>query len=179
MASSLAISSCEPALDGAWERHRSGRPGARIAYVTAGYPDAAASLDLRAAGAYADIVEVGAPFSDPVADGPTIQRAAFHALAGGMTLAGTLRLIPEAALDRPVVLFVYLVARLGVTGASPSLAGDLAASVARVRTATPLAVAVGFGISTPGQSRAAGRVADGVARFLSALRAALAPGAAA
>jgi tryptophan synthase alpha chain len=58
--------------------------------------------------------------------------------------------------------FVYLVARLGVTGATTSLAADLAGYVARVRRATSLPIAVGFGISTPAQARSVGRMADGV-----------------
>jgi tryptophan synthase alpha chain len=58
--------------------------------------------------------------------------------------------------------FVYLVARLGVTGASPGLAQDLAASIAAVRRATDLPVAVGFGISTPEQARQVAQMADGV-----------------
>jgi tryptophan synthase alpha chain len=58
--------------------------------------------------------------------------------------------------------FVYLVARLGVTGATATLASGLDDSIARVRAATSLPVAVGFGISTPEQARAVGRRADGV-----------------
>jgi tryptophan synthase alpha chain len=58
--------------------------------------------------------------------------------------------------------FVYLVARLGVTGASRALAEDLGESVARVRHATTLPVAVGFGISTAAQAAAVARIADGV-----------------
>ncbi len=57
---------------------------------------------------------------------------------------------------------MYLLARLGVTGARESLSADLADSVGRVRQATTLPVAVGFGISTPQQARAVGRLADGV-----------------
>ena len=57
---------------------------------------------------------------------------------------------------------MYLVARLGVTGASRSLAADLAESVARVRGATRLPVAVGFGISSADQAADRGRLADGV-----------------
>ncbi len=65
---------------------------------------------------YADIIEVGVPFSDPLADGPTIQASTFQALANGMTLAGTLQLIADAELQKPVVLFTYLnpVLRYGV-----------------------------------------------------------------
>ncbi|MGH7594052.1 MAG: tryptophan synthase subunit alpha, partial [Gemmatimonadales bacterium] len=58
--------------------------------------------------------------------------------------------------------FVYLIARLGVTGASTSLAVDLGASVARVRSATTLPIAVGFGVSTPRQACAVAQLADGV-----------------
>jgi tryptophan synthase alpha chain len=58
--------------------------------------------------------------------------------------------------------FVYLVARLGVTGASAALAEGLEASIARVRQATTLPIAVGFGISTPEQARVVAGQADGV-----------------
>ncbi|MGH7519212.1 MAG: tryptophan synthase subunit alpha, partial [Gemmatimonadales bacterium] len=58
--------------------------------------------------------------------------------------------------------FIYLVARLGVTGASTALASDLPGSIARVRQATTLPVAAGFGISTPEQARTVARLADGV-----------------
>ena len=86
---------------------------------------------------------------------------------------------------------MYLLARLGVTGAREALAADLDQSVRRVRQATTLPVAVGFGISTAEQARSVGRLADGVVvgsalvdilgrdgvaaarRFLDALRAAL------
>ena len=58
--------------------------------------------------------------------------------------------------------FIYLVARLGVTGISTALDAGLEGSVARVRAATPLPVAVGFGISTAAQAAAVARHADGV-----------------
>jgi tryptophan synthase alpha chain len=62
--------------------------------LTAGYPTRRASADaLRSAAEVADIIEVGVPFSDPLADGPTIQRSTFEALRQGMTLAGTLELM--------------------------------------------------------------------------------------
>jgi tryptophan synthase alpha chain len=214
---------------------KSGRT-ALIPYLTAGFPDLRASEHaLRAAEEVADILEVGVPFSDPLADGPTIQRSTFEALRQGMTLAGTLELIGRCRLRRPVVVFsylnpilrygldrflrdaadlgvagllltdlpagsdaevedavlaspldlirliapttrpdrlraavdgaqgfVYLVARLGVTGASNALAAGLADSVGRVREATTLPVAVGFGISSAEQAVAVGRLADGV-----------------
>ena len=64
---------------------------ALIPYLTAGYPDRRASEDaLKAADELADVLEVGVPFSDPLADGPTIQRSTFEALRQGMTLGGTL-----------------------------------------------------------------------------------------
>ena len=219
-----------------WSALRAGGRTALIPYLTAGYPDRDASeAALRAADGVADILEVGVPFSDPLADGPTIQRSTFEALQRGMTLAGTLELVRRAELETPVVIFsylnpilrygvdrfireadglgiagviltdlpaggdpaieralqaspldlirlvapttradrlaeavadaqgfIYLVARLGVTGASQALADDLADSVARVRGATTLPVAVGFGISTPAQAAMVARMADGV-----------------
>ena len=83
---------------------------ALVCYVTAGHPDRATSLalmrGLEAAGA--DVLEIGVPFSDPVADGPVIQASSQRALEQGMTLDGALALIAEAKLNIPVVLFSYL-----------------------------------------------------------------------
>ncbi|HET6777686.1 MAG TPA: tryptophan synthase subunit alpha [Gemmatimonadales bacterium] len=226
----------ESRLAPGWATLKASGRKALIPYLTAGYPTAAASADaLRSAADLADIIEVGVPFSDPLADGPTIQRSTFDALRQGMTLAGTLELISTAQPDSQVVIFsylnpilqygvdrflhdaeqlqvggliltdlpaggdpqlestiqrsgidlvrlvapttradrlqqsvvdaqgfVYLVARLGVTGAREALALDLGESIRRVRTATSLPVAVGFGISTPEQARTVGRMADGV-----------------
>jgi tryptophan synthase alpha chain len=226
----------ESRLAPAWAALRARGRTALIPYLTAGFPSTAVSLAaLRAADEVADILEVGVPFSDPLADGPTIQRSTFDALRQGMTLAGTLELIERAHLARPVVVFsylnpilrygidrflrdadalgvagvlltdlpagsdpgvesaiqaspldlirliapttraerlaaavvgaqgfVYLVARLGVTGATASLASGLETSIAQVRRATPLPVAVGFGISTPDQARFVAGQADGV-----------------
>ena len=86
------------------------RKKALIPYVTAGFPTPAVSRDvLRAVqAAGADFVEVGVPFSDPLADGPTIQRTTKAALAQGMTAAGVLSLIREAALAVPVIIMTYL-----------------------------------------------------------------------
>src|SRR4030095_15187540 len=89
-------------------------------YVTAGDPDLAQSREvLLALGrAGADVIEVGVPFSDPIADGPTIQRASERALAAGSHLGVALELV--AALRRqspvPIVLFTYVnpVLRLGL-----------------------------------------------------------------
>jgi len=58
--------------------------------------------------------------------------------------------------------FIYLISRLGVTGVRDEVPSDIEAHVARIRAVTPLPIAVGFGISTAAQARAAARVADGV-----------------
>jgi tryptophan synthase alpha chain len=68
---------------------------ALVTFVTAGDPDAETSLALlrRLPAAGADLIEVGMPFTDPMADGPAIQAASLRALAGGATLASTLDLV--------------------------------------------------------------------------------------
>jgi tryptophan synthase alpha chain len=226
----------ESRLEAAWTALKSRRRTALIPYLTAGYPTIPVSVEaLSAADEVADIIEVGVPFSDPLADGPTIQRSSFEALRQGMTLTGTLELIGRVQPAAPVVVFsylnpilrygvarflrdaeelgiagllltdlpaggdpalesavhkspidlirlvapttraerlnaaiagaegfVYLIARLGVTGARATLAKDLEGSVKRLRQATTLPVAVGFGISTPAQAQTVGRMADGV-----------------
>jgi tryptophan synthase alpha chain len=85
---------------------------ALIPYLCAGFPDRDLSFQLmcRAAEAGADVIELGIPFSDPLADGPTIQRATYGALEGGMTVRGTLELLRafRERYDVPVVLFTYL-----------------------------------------------------------------------
>jgi tryptophan synthase alpha chain len=82
-----------------------------IAYVTAGDPDLARSREILLAldRAGVDAIEVGVPFSEPLADGPVIQRATERALAGGMTLARTLDLIADvrSSVRAPIVLFTY------------------------------------------------------------------------
>jgi tryptophan synthase alpha chain len=218
-------------------RLQAGKRGGLVAYVTAGDPDArrsAAVLDAVARGG-ADVIEVGVPFSDPLADGPVIQRASERALAAGMTLKGTLELIREfrRSHDTPIVLFtyanpvvrmdpatfaatakaagvdgvllldypveeagplrttlidggldpiflisptttdarirasnelgcgfLYVISRLGVTGARETLAQDLSQLLARVRANARLPVAVGFGISRPEHVAEACRHAD-------------------
>jgi tryptophan synthase alpha chain len=230
----------EHAIAARWRTLR-GNAGARraalIPYLTAGFPDPERSLDAlrRVAAAGADFVEVGVPFSDPLADGPTIQRSTQAALDRGMTLPRVLELVQRAALPVPVIVmtylnpvmafglerfvreaaaagvagvlltdlpagadpaveatvtagplvlirlvaptttaerlatavggasgFVYLITRLGVTGARDQVPDDLPAHIARVRAVSPVPVAVGFGISTPAQARAAAGLADGV-----------------
>ncbi len=269
MDSLLATSLSDTPLARTWRDLRSAGRAGLVPYLTAGFPTLDTSCDaLRMAAEHADVLEVGVPFSDPLADGPTIQASTFRALENGMTLPRTLDLIAKADVARPVVLFsylnpvlqygverlmtdasalgiagilltdlpaggdpgveapilaspldlirllapttddarlaqsvaeaqgfLYLVARLGVTGASAALATGLGAQVARVRAVTDLPIAVGFGISTPEQVRAVAGFADGVVvgsalvdvlgrdgvpaagRFLGGLRAALEGGA--
>jgi tryptophan synthase alpha chain len=82
-----------------------------IAYITAGDPslEASARIVVAAAEAGADIIELGVPFSDPVADGPVIQRASERALRSGTTLAGVLELVRNlrSHTEVPLVLFSY------------------------------------------------------------------------
>jgi tryptophan synthase alpha chain len=83
---------------------------ALVCYVTAGHPDLGRSLEtLRALEeGGADIIELGVPFSDPIADGPVIQASSQQALEKGMTYDGALALIARAKPRVPVVLFSYL-----------------------------------------------------------------------
>lgn len=95
----------------AFEACREEKRAAFIPYLTAGDPDLPTSaelLDALASGG-ADLIELGVPFSDPIADGPVNQRAAERALASGTTLSGVLRLVAEQRerLGVPVVLFTY------------------------------------------------------------------------
>src|SRR6185295_11738059 len=83
------------------------RPGL-VTYVTAGDPDLARSREviLALARAGADVIEVGVPFSDPIADGPAIQRASERALAAGSHLAASLDLVASVRkeIEPPIVL---------------------------------------------------------------------------
>jgi tryptophan synthase alpha chain len=107
-------------IDAAFARIRREGRGGLVAYVTAFDPDRASSAAILAAleRGGADVIEVGVPFSDPLADGPVIQAAAARALAAGGTLASTLDLIADVrrALSVPIVLFTYVnpVLRMGV-----------------------------------------------------------------
>jgi tryptophan synthase alpha chain len=82
-----------------------------VAYITAGDPtlDATHKLVLTLADSGADVIELGVPFSDPLADGPTIQRASERALKSGTTLAGVLNLVRRIRQSSqvPLVLFSY------------------------------------------------------------------------
>lgn len=95
----------------AFARVRDKGRGGLVAYLTAGDPDRDRSVDVMVAVARAgaDVLEVGVPFSDPLADGPVIQRASERALAGGMTLRGALDVVRRVRgeVDTPIVLFTY------------------------------------------------------------------------
>ncbi|MDX2480178.1 MAG: tryptophan synthase subunit alpha [Desulfuromusa sp.] len=84
---------------------------ALIPFITAGDPDLGitAQLILALAEAGADLIELGVPFSDPMADGPTIQAASERALAAGTTLAGVLKLVADVRKDTqiPLILMGY------------------------------------------------------------------------
>lgn len=93
---------------------------ALIPYVTCGFPDESVTVPVleALADAGADVIELGIPFSDPLADGPAIQRSSFLALQQGMTVQRALGLLSEfrKRRDTPVVVFTYLnpVLRYGV-----------------------------------------------------------------
>ncbi|MBI2852001.1 MAG: tryptophan synthase subunit alpha [Chloroflexi bacterium] len=215
------------------------RHKALIGYVTVGYPSLEDTMKVvpLLAESGCDIVELGIPFSDPLADGVTIQKASFRALQNGVTpevcleTARKLRekvgiplvfmtyfnpvlsygldefcsacngagidglIIPDLPpeegeklqqstghcnLDLIYLLaptstesrirlvaersrgFIYLVSVTGVTGARAALPEDLTAFVARVRRIAKQPLCIGFGISTPEQSKEVARIADGI-----------------
>ncbi len=115
-----------------------------VPYVVAGYPDAATSerAALAALDAGADLLELGLPYSDPLADGATLQRASSAALAGGATLASSLTLVERICAARPakpVLVMGYVNQFMGPAG-SESVARRLAeagASGAIVADLTP------------------------------------------
>ena len=209
-------------------------------YFTLGYPGLETSVEVIAAiaGAGADLIELGIPFSDPLADGPTIQHSTQVALESGASVARCLEMVsalrsrgvaqplllmgyynpiltygveafaaraakagvvgfiipdlpPEEAApllaacqahDLALVFlaaptssperlryiasrstgFLYLVSLTGVTGVRSALPAGLSEFIGRVRSATDLPLAVGFGISTPEQARMVAGQADGV-----------------
>jgi tryptophan synthase alpha chain len=121
--------------------HAAGR-AALIPYVVAGYPDAGTSFRaaLAAVDAGADLLELGLPYSDPLADGATLQRASGIALLNGATLEGSLRLIERIASARPDIPLVPMgyanqfigggdgreaARRLSAAGASGVIVADL------------------------------------------------------
>ena len=229
----------------AFTRAGAANRAALIPYIVAGYPDAAGSLAaaVTAIDAGADLLEVGLPYSDPLADGATLQRASGVALRAGATLDRSVALLAEIATARPgiplvpmcyanqllaggggataarrladagasgasgVIVadltpdegapfeaacrdaglalvylvapttpadrraaiaartggFLYTVSLVGVTGARTSLPPEVGRYVRAVKAASPVPVAVGFGVSRPAHVRALVRAgADGV-----------------
>jgi tryptophan synthase alpha chain len=224
-------------IEPAFTRLRADRRTGLVTYVTAGDPslDATANILRTLDRAGADVLEVGVPFSDPLADGPVIQRATERALAAGATLGGVLDMVAGVrdGIDAPIVIFSYAnpilrlgldtftsrarqagvdgvltldvppeeaaewrqrfatagidtifllspttaddrirraatlgsgflygISRLGVTGAREHVADSAAELAARVRAATDLPLALGFGVSRPEHVRTIGEVAD-------------------
>ena len=218
-------------------RIRTAKAPGLVTYVTAGDPDLGRTEGILRAldRGGADVLEVGVPFSDPLADGPVIQRATERALAAGTTLAGVLDMLGrvrtdlaapvvifsyanpilrlgaerfadrarEAGVDGVLVLdlpieeaddfrnllaargidtilllspttsderlrkaallgsgFLYAISRLGVTGARDQIADGAQEMVQRIRRASDLPVALGFGISKPAHVRDVGQWAD-------------------
>jgi tryptophan synthase alpha chain len=222
-------------IEAAFSSH--GKRAALMPYLMGGYPDRDTSLDAldAAIDAGADLIELGIPFSDPLADGPVIHAAGTAALEAGVTPADVLELCQAVAERVPIVLmvyanvvlvdgartfaeraaaagaaglivpdlpqeeaegvrmacdatgialvplvapsstpervaeigrqargFVYAVSLAGTTGERDALPPELPRLVERIRAASAVPVAVGFGISTPQQAATVGDLADGV-----------------
>ena len=98
------------AIGKAFARAKAGGRAALIPYVVAGYPDAETSFEiaLAAIDAGADLLEIGLPYSDPLADGATLQRASAAALKAGATLDGSIKLLRRVAKARPGVSLVLM-----------------------------------------------------------------------
>lgn len=115
-------------IAGAFDRARADRRAAFIPYLTAGDPSADATIELAIAldRAGADILELGVPFSDPIADGPVLQRSAERALLAGTTLADVWRVARAIRRETSLalVLFSYLnpLLRPGLTNAAEEAA---------------------------------------------------------
>lgn len=227
-------------IKGAFQQAKKEGRAAMMPYMTLGFPSMDASLQVvkAIAASGVDLIELGVPFSDPLADGPTIQHSTQVALEHGVTSRRCLEMVQAlraSGVNQPLLLmgyinpilafgaeryvtaaskagadgliipdlppeeagtietacrqqglalvylvpptasperiqfiaerssgFLYLVSLTGVTGARRELSADLEAFIQRVRQATRLPLAVGFGISTPQQVQAVGRLADGV-----------------
>jgi len=108
------------AISEAFDRIKRARGQGIVAYVTAGDPNHTESIEIVQAldRAGADVIEIGVPFSDPVADGPAIQAASERALAAGGSLERSLDLVQTVrpAIQVPIVLFTYInpVLRMGI-----------------------------------------------------------------
>lgn len=97
-------------ISGVFERARERGETALLCFLTAGFPSLADSMRhiATAAASGADLIEVGIPFSDPIADGPTIQHASHAALQGGVTLRKTIAALRELRLETPLLIMSYL-----------------------------------------------------------------------
>jgi tryptophan synthase alpha chain len=110
----------ERSLSDAFAEAREQARGALVIYTTSGHPDPDRGLEtlLALADAGADVIELGIPFSDPLADGPTIQRSSFEVIEKGVDLPWSLELLRRFRQERstPVVIFTYLnpIMRYGV-----------------------------------------------------------------
>jgi tryptophan synthase alpha chain len=150
------------------------RRAALIPYVVAGYPDAETSVvvALAAIDAGADLLEIGLPYSDPLADGATLQRASTAALRAGASLEGSLRLIERIGAARPDVPLVPMgyanqvigggdgeavARRLAGAGAAGLIVADLTpdegAPFERIARAAELAVVYLVAPTTPPERR--------------------------
>ncbi|MFQ5746026.1 MAG: tryptophan synthase subunit alpha [Gemmatimonadota bacterium] len=173
-------------IAGAFAARENASGRAFIPYVTHGFPSPAATPRLleRLADGGADVVELGVPFSDPLADGPTIQRACQAALRAGSTLDGALELVARQARDLPpVVLFTYLnpVLRMGVERfrdriADAGVAGVLVTDLpvgsdpqleARLSTAGPDLIRLVAPTTSPDRRRHVARAASGFLYYIS------------
>lgn len=102
----------DSSLGSVFARARQEGRGALIVYTTSGHPDPERGLEtlLALADAGADVLELGIPFSDPLADGPTIQRSSFEVIGKGVDLRWSIELLRRFREERdtPVVVFSYL-----------------------------------------------------------------------
>jgi tryptophan synthase alpha chain len=237
MADGTATETGAARIEAAFAAARDEGRAALMPYLMGGFPDQETATGVAAAyaDAGADLVELGVPFSDPLADGPTIHAADTAALAAGATLESVLEtcgalggrvpvalmvysnmvlatgvdefaervaaakasgvIVPDLPLEEqepirealaanglaliPLVApttpaerraricegaegFVYLVSTVGVTGEREQLPPELTELIAAAKEEASVPVAVGFGISTPEQAAAVGKLADGV-----------------
>jgi tryptophan synthase alpha chain len=99
-------------ISATFNARRSEGRAALVPYITAGYPSKDSTVEalVSLAEAGADVIELGIPFSDPLADGPTIQKSSFESLAGGTTVQSVLSDITifRESHETPVVIFTYL-----------------------------------------------------------------------
>jgi len=130
---------------------------ALVAFLTAGYPDERTFVDtaLAASRAGCDVIEIGIPFSDPIADGPVIQASSEASLAGGMTLARALELAAEVAggVDTPLVAMSYInpilnmgVEKFAATAAASGVSGVILPDVSLEESADIRRIVGGGGL---------------------------------